>query len=244
MVDNIDITPPKYGPGDFSAELYKMIRGIPAAYEEGSKAAFERGQRARTEELQKPILGPDGKPETDPEAIARELARRDPTKALEYPTTALTLKATQEWFANRNKKVADFPTAGEDTGERRTEAGTGEPIWSVSDIVNRSGAQISDPKAAAANIARLYDVDPNDPLPPEKAASIRTLLDRSTGGGGATPETAPAMGAASLDPRTAAPPNRQPGVLGGPPTLVGGAPARAPAAPYAAPLQQFVQQQP
>jgi hypothetical protein len=54
-IDNIDITPPKYGPGDFSAELYKMIRGIPQAYEEGSKAAFERGQRARTEELQKPI---------------------------------------------------------------------------------------------------------------------------------------------------------------------------------------------
>src|SRR6516165_2956884 len=138
------------GPPNMAAELYRMVRGIPEAYQQGAEGAFKRGQYARTEELQKPILGPDGKPETDPEAIARELARRDPTKALEYPLTALTLKATQEWFANRNKKVADFPTAGEDTGERRTEAGTGEPIWSVSDIVNRSGAQISDPKAAAA----------------------------------------------------------------------------------------------
>jgi hypothetical protein len=62
---DIDITPPKYGPGDFSKQLYDMIRGVPAAYQEGAEGAFKRGQYARTEELQKPInfIGADGKPD-------------------------------------------------------------------------------------------------------------------------------------------------------------------------------------
>ena len=44
-----------YGPPNMAAELYKMISGLPDAYQEGVEQKFKRGQMARTEELQKPI---------------------------------------------------------------------------------------------------------------------------------------------------------------------------------------------
>jgi hypothetical protein len=64
------------GPPNMAEALYRMISGIPAQYQAGAEGAFKRGQYARTEELQKPILGPDGQPATDLPTIQRELLRK------------------------------------------------------------------------------------------------------------------------------------------------------------------------
>lgn len=64
-IPNIDIDPPKYGPPNMAAQLFGMISSLPDAYQQGVKQKFERGQMQRQEELQKPLLGPDGKPTHD-----------------------------------------------------------------------------------------------------------------------------------------------------------------------------------
>jgi hypothetical protein len=71
------------GPPDMAAQLFGMISSLPDQYQAGAKQKFERGQMARTEELQKPVLGPNGEPITDYSTLLREYMKRSgPTPEL------------------------------------------------------------------------------------------------------------------------------------------------------------------
>jgi hypothetical protein len=65
-----------FGPPNMAAQLFGMISSLPEAYQKGVEQKFARGQMRREEELQKPILGPDGKPTTDIPSISSELLKR------------------------------------------------------------------------------------------------------------------------------------------------------------------------
>jgi len=64
------------GPPNMAAQLFGMISSLPDAYQQGVEQKFKRGQMGRIQELQKPILGPDGKPTQDVGLISQELLKR------------------------------------------------------------------------------------------------------------------------------------------------------------------------
>lgn len=254
-IPNIDIDPPKYGPPNMAAQLFGMISSLPDAYQQGVKQKFERGQMERTEELQKPILGPDGKPSQDAMAIASELAKRYPERSLELPVQALTTKATQDYFNNRRRQKPDFPS-----GDGGSSYSPSNPNMTPDAHTGRVG-QIDQSEESAGpagedtrhqNVRQLAinaGIDPNsdefrqafagtnidrDFTSSSQAAGAAKRIQMLSGAGDETGTTG-----APPDPRRSAPPNVQPGVMGGPPTVAPSEAAQgfAPYQPGGAPPQ-------
>lgn len=114
------ITPPQItGPGvNMAAELYKMISGLPDAYQQGVEQRFQRGQMKRTEELQKPVVDENGKPITDWSKLVDVWLQKSGVagipQALELSKFPMTLEAQRQF--QRGLDRPDEPTAGAGQG--------------------------------------------------------------------------------------------------------------------------------
>ena len=254
-IPNIDIDPPKYGPPNMAAQLFGMISSLPDAYQQGVKQKFERGQLARTEELQKPYEGP-----TDYASVLQQVFRTQGSQGLPALLPVIQGQEANDMINSRlggggsppgygpqNPRTSpDAQTPGGLRGETDQPQGTvGQ--YSISDLATRAGG-LSDPKAAAANIAKVVGVAPGARLTDEQEARVRQILAPYTGQGDAGDATG-TTGAPS-DPRRSAPPNVQPGIMGGPPTVgpsaaaQGFSPYQPGAPPQAAPGPQVAQAAP
>jgi hypothetical protein len=264
-IPNIDIDPPKYGPGDWSSQIYKMLTDLPKSYYGGQKEEFERGQRERTERLQKlqdPIL----------EAQTRETLKEynDPNQPPRY----------DYGDGGTSSEVPTSTRLARNTGGGANEGGavpgnlrTGETPPGVAPDVTPTGTNRG--PLNVRQIAINMGVDPNAPglqehfgnidarISPQKAREAYNKIKAGMFGpadeeapeepgaaAGAPPETAPGLTTAAL--RGAAAGREpvggyMPGV--GPPPQ-GAAPgpqvAQAPGQPpnLATPLRPFVQQPP
>jgi hypothetical protein len=231
-IPNIDIDPPKYGPPNMAGELFKMISSLPDAYQQGVKEKFDRGQMARTENLQKPINLEDGK--LDYSSLVQKYLQAKGTEAIPdvlpnaWKTQALQNdQPTPSPYGPSNPRITpDGQRATELGGREQPEQSVGQ--YSISDLATRAGG-LSDPKAAAANIAKVVGVSPGERLTDEQEAKVRKMLAPYMGQGDAGDATGTT--GAPPDPRRSAPPNVQPGIMGGPPT-VGPSAAAQGFAPY------------
>ena len=244
-IPNIDIDPPKYGPPNMAAQLFGMISSLPDAYQQGVKQKFERGQMARTEELQKPYEGP-----TDYASMLQHVLRTEGTEGVSANLPNAWKQQflgndqpTQSPYGPQNPRTSpDAQTPGGLRGETEQPQGTvGQ--YSISDLATRAGG-LSDPKAAAANIAKVVGVAPGARLTDEQEARVRQILSPYMGQGDASDATGTT---GAPDPRRSAPPNVQPGIMGGPPTVgpsaaaQGFAPYQPGAPPQGAPPAQVAQ---
>lgn len=231
-IPNIDIDPPKYGPPNMAAQLFGMISSLPDAYQQGVKQKFERGQMARTEKLQEPVNLEDGK--LDYSSLVQKYLQAKGTEAIPdvlpnaWKTQALQNdQPTPSPYGPQNPRTSpDAQTSGGLRGETEQPQGyVGQ--YSINDLAARAGG-LSDRKAAAANIAKVVGVAPGSRLTAEQEDKVRQILSpymRQGDAGDATGTTG------APDPRRSAPPNVQPGVMGGPPT-VGPSAAAQGFAPY------------
>ena len=209
MVDVADI--PKYGPPNMAAELYNMIRGVPKAYQEGKANEFANQKAEFEQDVEQPYK----------------------KKALERADIMgdLTTRATQDYFNNRGREAPDFP-GGESNNEpspsQRLAQNTGGAKpggqFTVADLTNGVSG-LADQKGHAADIERILGIQPGARLTAKQEDAVRQMLKDagSEEGESLTGSTGPA-GALPPDPRRSAPPNLQPGMMGGPPNLAPGSP--------------------
>jgi hypothetical protein len=209
-IPNIDIDPPKYGPPNMADQLYKMIRGIPQAYQEGVENKY------KTQALERADV--TGKIQLED----LQDYQKNPPK---FPTDIHGAGGD----TGSARQGAYDGAVGMDPKLLKTSGPT------VADIIKHDGGDAS----LAGDIAGVLGIDAGKPLSSDGVAAVRNILashrqsaeeeDTATG-------AVPGPGAnVGPDPRRNASPNVQPGVMGGPPNVMPSAPGFAPYAPGGAP---------
>lgn len=188
------------GPPNLADALYKMIRGIPQAYQEGAEGSFKRGQMARVEDLQKP-LDVDLNTQEGINAGIREMIRRGGGEYFEKMVPYLTGVQADRSLAEgppegRSAPATDHQTPEKLKGEQPPSAAsvgdasqadqaddTAGP-YTLKALVNRSGLT-NDPVRTANMIGAKLGINPNTLLTREQAGQVSAALENKFGEGGA-----------------------------------------------------------
>ena len=215
MVDVADI--PKYGPPNMAAELYNMIRGVPKAYQEGKANEFANQKAQWEQDVERPYK----------------------TKALERADVigGIQTKDALDVYNNPPQMPGDLhgADAGERTPAQRLTDGTGGAKpggqFTVADLL-KGASGITDQPNAVRDLERILQVEPGARLNARQEQAVRDYVAQDAQGGESlTASTGPS--GLPPDPRTQAPPNLQPGVMGMEPTVPPGSPGFAPQLPGA-----------
>ena len=209
MVDVADI--PKYGPPNMAAELYNMIRGVPKAYQEGKANEFANQKAEFEQDVERPYQ-------------KRALERAD-----------VAGQMTQDVMKQRFRELQNDPSGGGDgfdssdnarTPAQRLTDGTGggkvEGQYTVADLM-KGAKGIADQPNAVRDLERILQIEPGARLNAQQEQAVREYVARDAqGDDNLTGSTGPS--GLPPDPRTQAPPNLQPGMMGAPPNLAPGSP--------------------
>ena len=207
MVDVADI--PKYGPPNMAAELYNMIRGVPKAYQEGKANEFANQKAQWEQDVERPYK----------------------TKALERADVIGGIQTKDALDVYNNPPQMPGNLHGADAGEpspaQRLAQNTGGAKpggqFTVADLTNGVSG-LADQKGHAADIERILGIQPGARLTAKQEDAVRQMLKDAEGEEGESLTASTGPSGLPPDPRTQAPPNLQPGMMGGPPNLAPGSP--------------------
>ena len=210
MVDVADI--PKYGPPNMAAELYNMIRGVPKAYQEGKANEFANQKAEFEQDVERPYQ-------------KRALERAD-----------VAGQMTQDVMKQRFRELQNDPSGGgsgfdssdnDPSPSQRLAQNTGGAKpggqFSVADLT-KGVSGLADQDGAVASIERMLGIQPGARLTAKQEDAVRQMLKDAGGEGGDSLTGSTGPSGLPPDPRTQAPPNLQPGMMGGPPNLAPGSP--------------------
>ena len=204
----VDLDPPQYGPKNLATELYNMIRGVPKAYQEGKANEFANQKAQWEQDVERPYK----------------------TKALERADVigGIQTKDALDVYNNPPQMPGDLhgADAGEPSPAQRLAQNTGGAKpggqFTVADLL-KGASGIADQPNAVRNLERILQVEPGARLNAQQEQAVRDYVARDAqGDDNLTGSTGPS--GLPPDPRTQAPPNLQPGMMGGPPNLAPGSP--------------------
>jgi hypothetical protein len=200
------------GPPNLADALYKMIRGIPQAYQEGAEGAYKRGQMARTEALQAPLDVDLDTPEGINAGI-QEMIRRGggdlfekmvpyltgvqadrrlaqgPPEGGRAPAPATTHQTPEMLRGQQPPSAASAAPGAASADQAEDTAGP----YTLTALVQRSGLVSGDPVRTANMLGAQLGINPKTMLTREQAGQVSAALENQFGERPGVPE-APTSG--------------------------------------------------